>query len=61
MQEMNEISEIKEKLGAIESLLQRLPEIQAVVFFQMLEEYENAKMQGQKCSDIWAVLPPDLR
>ena len=29
-----DITEIKEKLAAIESLLQRLPEIQAAVFFQ---------------------------
>ena len=29
-----DIAEIKEKLAAIESLLQRLPEIQAAVFFK---------------------------
>lgn len=30
---MDDLKEIKEKLTAIESLLQRLPEIQAAVFF----------------------------
>ena len=30
---MNDLKEIKEKLAAIESLLQRLPEIQAAVFW----------------------------
>ena len=38
-----DLKEIKEKLVAIESLLQRLPEIQTAVFFQMMEEYEAAK------------------
>ena len=36
---MNDLKEIKEKLAAIESLLQRLPEIQAAVFLLMRDEY----------------------
>lgn len=56
-----ELSEIKQKLATIESLLQRLPEIQAAVFFQMQEEYQAAKMQGMKISDIWTIAPPSLR
>lgn len=58
---MDELLEIKEKLAAIESLLQRLPEIQAAVFFQMQEEYQAAKMQGMKSSDLWTIAPPNLR
>lgn len=57
----NEIQEIKEKLAAIESLLQRLPEIQAAVFFQMLDEYQYAKFEGRKASDIWTVPSPPVR
>lgn len=54
----DDLSEIREKLAAIESLLQRLPEIQAAVFFQMMEEYENAKLQGRKAGDLWEVPSP---
>lgn len=57
----DDLLEIKEKLAAIESLLQRLPEIQAAVFFQLLDEYELAKLQGRKASDIWIIAPPDKR
>ena len=55
------LDEIKAHLVAIESLLQRLPEIQAAVFFQMLEEYESAKILGRKTSDLWTIVPPNLR
>lgn len=48
----NELAEIKEKLAAIESLLQRLPEIQAAVFLQMQDEYEMAKAQGRRAQDL---------
>lgn len=58
---MNELKEIKEKLTAIESLLQRLPEIQAVALMQMYDEYQDAKLQGKKASDIWTIPPPNLR
>lgn len=58
---MDELAEIKEKLNAIETLLQRLPEIQAAVFIQMNEEYQIAKMQGLKSSDLWTIAPPYLR
>ena len=56
-----ELVEIKEKLAAIESLLQRLPEIQAAVFLQMQDEYEMAKAQGRRAQDLWAVPAPDKR
>ena len=57
----NELAEIKEKLAAIESLLQRLPEVQAAVFLQMQDEYEMAKAQGRRAQDLWAVPTPDER
>lgn len=56
-----DLKEIKEKLVAIESLLQRLPEIQTAVFFQMMEEYEAAKFQGKKVGDLWQVPNPTDR
>lgn len=56
-----ELGEIKEKLAAIESLLQRLPEIQAAVFLQMQDEYEMAKAQGRRVQDLWAVPTPKQR
>ena len=58
---MDDLTEIKEKLAAIESLLQRLPEIQAATFIQMQEEYQTARMQGKKSSDLWVIAPPNLR
>ncbi len=58
---MDNLAEIKEKLAAIESLLHRLPEIQAAVFIQMQEEHEAARMQGLKSSDIWTIAPPNSR
>lgn len=58
---MDELDEIKRNLAAIESLLQRLPEIQAVVFIQMYEEYQAARMQGKKSSDLWVIPPPSSR
>ena len=58
---MDELKEIKEKLTAIESLLQRLTEIQAAVFIQMNEEYQAAKMRGQKSSELWSIAPPSSR
>lgn len=58
---MEDLAEIKEKLAAIESLLQRLPEIQAAVFIQMNEEYQSARMGGMKSSDLWTIAPPNLR
>lgn len=58
---MNDMSEIKKRLAAIESLLQRLPEMQAAMFIQMNEEYQSAKLEGKKSSDLWVIAPPDLR
>ena len=46
MNELGLLVEINEKLTDIESLLQRLPEIQAAVFIQMQEE---VKKNGRKC------------
>lgn len=56
-----ELMEIKEKLTAIESLLQRLPEIQAAVFLQMLDEYQSAKLIGKGAHDLWEVPTPQAR
>ena len=56
-----ELQEIKEKLAAIESLLQRLPEIQAAVFLQMLDEYQSARVIGKKACDLWEVPSPPAR
>lgn len=61
MNELGMLIEINEKLAAIESLLQRLPEIQAAVFIQMQEEYLTARMQGKKSSDLWVIAPPNSR
>ena len=58
---MDDLKEVKEKLAAIESLLQRLPEIQAAVFLQMQDEYEMAKAQGRRAQDLWAVPTPKQR
>lgn len=55
------LAKIQEKLATIESLLQRLPEIQAAAFLQMYDEYQMAKLQGKKASDLWTIPPPDLR
>ncbi len=55
------LEEIKEKLAAIESLLQRLPEIQSAIFIQMFEEYETAKLQGRKAGELWKVPNPQNR
>ena len=57
----NDLSEILEKLAAIESTLQRLPETQAAVFIQMYEEYQTARLQGLKSSDLWVIAPPNSR
>lgn len=57
----DEIREIKEKLAAIESLLQRLPEIQTAVFLKMLDEYQSAKLLGKNAADLWDVPNPQAR
>ena len=57
----DDLQEVKEKLAAIESLLQRLPEIQAAVFLQMLDEYQSAKLTGRTASDLWEVPSPPAR
>lgn len=57
----DDLQEVKEKLAAIESLLQRLPEIQAAVFLKMLDEYQSAKLIGKTASDLWEVPSPPAR
>lgn len=57
----DELCQINEKLAAIESLLQRLPEIQAAVFLSMLDEYQSAKLVGKKATDLWEVPSPPAR
>ncbi len=59
--ETDELTEIKERLTAIESLIQRLPEIQAAAFFKMYDEYQSARLAGKKASDLWVIPPPNLR
>lgn len=56
-----DVEEMVEKLAAIESLLQRLPEIQAAVFIQMWDEYQLAKLEQRKPADLWEVPPPNQR
>lgn len=58
---MDDLTEIKQTLEEIKSLLQRLPEIQAAVFIQMNEEYRAAQMAGKKSSDLWTIAPPNSR
>lgn len=56
-----DIQEIKEKLAAIESLLQRLPETQAAAFFLLLDEYQAARLAGKKANDLWEIPTPKQR
>lgn len=56
-----DIQEIKERLAAVESLLQQLPEVQAAVFFQMLDEYQSARLSGKRACDIWEIPSPHQR
>ena len=56
-----DMEELKSRLDRIESLLQRLPEIQAAVFLQMREELEDAHRRGYTSSDIWVICPPEPR
>lgn len=58
---MDELHEIKEKLASIESLLQRMPEMQAAVFFQMMEEYNTAKLMGKSTKELWVIPHPGQR
>ena len=57
----DDLREIREKLAAIESLLQRLPEIQAAVFLNMLDEYQSAKLIGKRPADLWEIPNPSVR
>lgn len=53
--------ELDKRLATIEQLLRKLPEMQAAVLFQMLDEYQAARMAGQKASDIWEIASPEQR
>lgn len=53
--------DLDKRLATIERLLRQLPEMQAAVLFQMLDEYQAARMAGQKASDIWEIASPERR
>lgn len=53
--------DLKIRLATIERLLRLLPETQAAVLFQMLDEYQAARTMGQKASDIWEIASPEQR
>lgn len=53
--------DLDKRLATIERLLRELPEMQAAVLFQMLDEYQAARMAGQKASDIWEIASPEQR
>lgn len=55
------LQEIKEKLTAIESLLQQLPVIQAVTFIQLNEEYQLARLRGETSKDLWDLNIPEFK
>ena len=57
----HELEEIKKRLDDIEAILRKLPEIQAAVYFQFKDEYEAARLRGEKSTDIWDIAPPNLR
>ena len=57
---MEELEEMKKSLAHIESLLQRMPEIQAAVFITMWEEWEKAKFCGRSAKDLWEIIPPNV-
>ena len=62
MEELLEtLKAVDKKLAAIESLLQRLPEIHSAVFLQMQEELRAAQLLGRKSTDIFTVAPPHVR
>lgn len=56
-----DLEDIKKSLAHIESLLQRMPEIQAAVLIQMQEEYGSAKSRGRRADDIWVICPTNQR
>lgn len=58
---MDDIARIEKRLASIESLLQRMPEIQAAAFFQMLDEYNAAKLTGKPAKELWVIPSPDQR
>lgn len=55
----DDLEEIKKRLAAIEVTIQRLPEVQAVTFLTMYDEYQNAKFRGKKATDLWVIENPE--
>lgn len=55
----SDLDQIKKSLAHIESLLQRMPEIQAAVFLQMKEEL--GPFGEFKASEVWTVCPANQR
>lgn len=57
----NDLMKLEKRLDAIENIMKRMPEVYAAVFFQTFEEYQEAKLRGERASDIWEIAPPSLR
>lgn len=55
------MAKLEKRLDAIENIMKRMPEVYAAVFFRAYEEYQAAKLQGKRVSDIWDIEPPNLR
>ena len=60
-EELERLSRIEKQLAHIEVTLQRLPEIQAAVFFVMQEKAKIAEWKGQRVSELFDILPTNLR
>ncbi len=56
----DQLVEIRKELEAIRQTIQRLPEVNAAVFFQFYEEFCAARLTGKKVSDLWEITPPNL-
>ena len=57
----NDLQRIEALLVEIKDMLKKLPEIQAAVYLQMAEEAAEARLRGQKTTDIWTIAPPTER
>lgn len=47
------LESINKRLGIIETMLAKLPEVQAITYLMMKEEYETARLQGKRIKDLW--------
>lgn len=52
---------IDKSLQELVGLLRNYPEIQVAVAARMQEEYQDARAQGKRSSDIWEIAPPSQR